>query len=167
MLLWQASRINISMSRGYQEQGSLTKLLRVLWNILVRDGNVGEFWTYLALSEKRCHGSFFFQDITKAWVNCISAATKTPFHPTVIHESSIMFIYQVTALLTTAENEVLPEEARKPGALFCLCNVRLVPLCTEECLFCDMTTDCFKMERIHRNHARIDHSDDNIASILK
>lgn len=55
---------------------------------------------------------FSFQDITKASVNCISAVAKTLFHATAIHESPIMCIYWVKALLTMVENIVFLEKTR-------------------------------------------------------
>lgn len=81
-----------------------------------------EFDTYLASPEKRCHSFVFFsfQDITKASVNCISAATKTLFHATVIHESPITCIYWVKALLIMVENKMLLEKTKDSGGCFWL-----------------------------------------------
>lgn len=53
-----------------------------------------------------------FQDIIAAVVSCISTATKTLFHATVIHDYPIMCIYLLTLLLTMAENKMLPEKTR-------------------------------------------------------
>lgn len=115
----QASRINIQMSRGYPEQDSYTKFLRILWNILsMRWKSWGISYIFNIAWEMLPQVFFFFHNMTEATVNCISATTKTHCHATMISESPIMCIYYVTALLAMAENKMLPKETRDQSVCF-------------------------------------------------